>query len=199
MLMMIVAVVIGVLIAVVILQNPEIIGLIIRFVLIGAVVLIGLILVAWLLFTIWPSSSKAPSNHMATNMMRGIKYDDKVINIALAAAPAINKECTQEVFKKDIGLQAQVADKNYLVLESSCTPEHANQHFSFVNLVEVSPSSGLKVVDSIKSSGVINSLNIDNGLLAIDSIEYGPSDPHCCPTVKTIKKYQIKSDKLFLQ
>lgn len=103
MLMMIVAVVIGVLIAVVILQNPEIIGLIIRFVLIGAVVLIGLILVAWLLFTIWPSSSKAPSNHMATNMMRGIKYDDKVINIALLQLQQLTRNAPKKYLKRILG------------------------------------------------------------------------------------------------
>lgn len=199
MLMMIVAVVIGVLIAVVILQNPEIIGLLLRFVLIGAVVVVGLVLVAWLLFTIWPSSSKTSTSASQSSAVQGIKFDDQVINLALKAAPVINQECTQKVYKKDTGLQVQVADKNYLVLESSCTPEHANQHFSFVNLVEVSPSSGLKVTDSIKSPGVVNSIGMVSGLVTIDSVEYGPTDPHCCPTVKTIKKYQIKSDKLFIQ
>lgn len=42
----------------------------------------------------------------------------------------------------------------------------------------------------------VKSLSIKSGIIIIDMLTHGPSDPMCCPTVETIHKYKFNKGKL---
>jgi hypothetical protein len=39
-------------------------------------------------------------------------------------------------------------------------------------------------------------VSIDNGFIILDTVDYGPKDPSCCPTIKGTTRYLLEAGKL---
>jgi hypothetical protein len=70
---------------------------------------------------------------------------------------------------------------------------------SFRSLVVILNNSGNPVYLTEKSLGdrvIINSINIESGIITLDMLVQGPNDGLCCPTVKEIKKFTLINNQL---
>lgn len=196
MLMLIIAVAIGVVIGLTIYNNPDaVIGLIkIGVIAVAALVVIGLIFIG--ITSLWTNSTKPATPMVPVNVKSGISQEDSVIDSALAAHTVINAYCTQKMFAKNAGIEFEYSHSKFIIVASSCVPEGGNQVFSFINLMEVNPSGTISVKDVIKFTGSLNRMYIENGMVNISYLGYGPNDAKCCPSLPMIDQYRMGEGRL---
>lgn len=98
---------------------------------------------------------------------------------------------------------------NTLLIKSDKTVVNSDGAFVILNinngtgfiyyLVYMTNVSGNPVQSDAVNLGdrpVVNSTTVSDGKVVLDMIVAGPNDPSCCPSVKTIKTYNITAGKL---
>lgn len=196
MLMMIVAVVIGVLIALVIYNNPEIFIDLIKLAFYGAIGIGALFLVVMIYLSVTNSGSQGTKKMALLNIKVGINDSDELINRALSLYESINTQCPQKVFNKNLGVSFEFNFKKYLLIESSCTPQDGNQNFDYLNLIEVDSIGNHTEVQAVNFYGRLDSINFQDGLININYAGYGVNDSKCCPSLSTNDRYEILDGRL---
>lgn len=196
MLMIIIAVVIGVLIALVIYNNPEIIIDLAKLAFYGAIGIGAIFILVMVYFSTFESGSKTTSKMIPVNVKSGQSLAAESVNLALSQYEPINKQCTQELTNKHLHIAFEFNFKKYLIVESSCTPQGGNQNFDYINLIEIDSSGKFIERDAINFRGSLNSINIENGFINIRYAGYAANDPKCCPSLATIEKYKIFDNRL---
>lgn len=194
--MMIIAVVIGVLIAVFILHNPEVVGALLKVFLFGALFLLSLFLVLMMYLTLTRDNSKPAKMMAPVNMTKGVNFSSESINLALSQYAPINKNCPQKVFNPNMGIGFDFSHKKYILVESSCIPEGGNQDFNFINLMEVDAMGRLADKDARPIRGSLKSIDVEGGLINIRYLGYKDTDPKCCPSLPVVDKYEIQDGRL---
>jgi hypothetical protein len=67
-----------------------------------------------------------------------------------------------------------------------------------VTMVEVlDPSTSKAVAWEVLGDGiVVKDLTVSDGVIRLSTVEHGPDDPHCCPTVKLVRQLRLKDGVL---